>query len=581
MRFTSCFLALLFGGLVFVSRPLYAQTDPQLRQSGYYLELNSWIYPFLEEQYVKKNLAEIFPDTKPVARMEVARAISKLTVNALQLNAVERSQLAAARFEFRTELAQIETAPAAGDAGYEPEVQTLKKPFESILPKFVYENNRNLASVDVLDFHATADLILGLGTKRGNIDTLAFDGTRRQKQTTFTNGFIFTGGLGHSVDFYLNFRDNTESGNILFTPVDATYPHLGFVQTTAPGKATHDEVIGYIKFNLPYSEIMFGKGSNFWGPAKSGSLTLSDNATSYNQLLLRTSIWKLKYTAIAAELIDYKYSFSPDTLQGKKYIAAHRLDFQPTPDITIGFWETMIYAGRTFEPNYLNPIIFYKSTEHYLGSPDNAQLGFDFSVRPFKNVKLYCQMYIDDLQTSKIGTGFWLDQLAWIWGVFLTNVGLPNTTLRGEFVWIEPYVYSHFDDNNYLQYGTNLGYNAPPNSATLFIELTHQFTKQLSATLTLNNLRHGANSDSTNYGGNILQPFNDQALTASQKAKWLAGIAEVTTQIDAIVRYELFRNFYINASVGHSTLKNIYSQFARTRQDASGNRFAFSVGWNL
>ncbi len=48
-----------------------------------------------------------------------------------------------------------------------------------------------------------------------------------------------------------------------------------------------------------------------------------------------------------------------------------------------------------------NPVIFYRSVEQALGSPDNAFLGFDFKVKFAKHCQIYGQFLLDEFNFSK------------------------------------------------------------------------------------------------------------------------------------------------------------------------------------
>ena len=124
-------------------------------------------------------------------------------------------------------------------------------------------------------------------------------------------------------------------------------------------------------------KVQLGHGRNFIGEGYR-SLFLSDISNNYFYLKLNTRVWKFDYQNIFAELTRDNGGRGLDTLYGKKYMATHHLSFRPTKNLTIGAFETVVFSRPDhFEFQYLNPVIFYRTIESSLGSPDNSLLGFD------------------------------------------------------------------------------------------------------------------------------------------------------------------------------------------------------------
>lgn len=571
--------------------PCAAQSSTQ---SGVYLELNHWIYDFLNREFIKGNLPGFHYDTRPIARAELARAVKQLalrrdSLTSAQLTAVEREQLNFCLVEFRHDLLR-QGDTLLPDAGYRTEIERLTAPVASSIPKWIFPNNRTLLAVETPDFAANLDVLGELSYQRGTVDS---SGARRSDRTT--SGAVVWGNVSPYFDYYINFRDNALTTNYAFQNGNATLPRLGFVQSRKFGAASHDEVIGYVKLGTDYFEAAFGKLSNQWGSAATGSLVLSDYATSYDQLLLRLTIWKLKYTAVVATLIDYEFNLQ-DVPQRKKYFIGHRLDLRLHPSLALGFFETVITAGRGIDWNYLTPVTFLRAAEHYYGSPDNASFGLDFSWRMMPGASVYGQVFIDDLTTSRIGTGFWGNKLAWLGGAYVVDVlSLPNTDFRIEYARIEPYTYSHrqspagiAEQTNYLHYDSPLGYATGPNSDNLFAEVRHRPLKQLIGSLSLRYSRHGANKDSAAADGSRLVTKNvggDAKLSLrpgdSETVFFLEGELETRLELRAQVSYEVLRNLYVQAGYSYQAAQNLFVAAANRRQAVKSNLFNFSLGWNF
>lgn len=559
--------------LTLLAASAQAQSLPTVRQGGAYLELNHWIYDFLQRQYIKGNLKQVFLDARPVARVELAQCVAELAEKRDQLNPVEREQVNFCLREFSDELKRLDLAaiPTA-DADYKTEIErALSSPIGSLAPSFAFQNGRNLLAVDSEEFTANFDFIAGSTFRRGRVDSSDF-----QREDRLTNGAVVWGRIGERVDYYINIRDNALRTNAAFPLGVFAIPRYGFALSRQFGFAYHDETIAYLKVATNHFEIAYGKFSNQWGAGLTGSLVLSDYATSYNQLLLRLKIWKLKYSSVFAELIDYAYQTNLSIPQNKKYFAAHRLDIQFHPNINVGLFESVITAGRGFDIGYLNPIMFYRSMEHYYGSPDNAAIGADFNWRALPSLALYGQIFIDDLTTGKIGTGFWGNKFAYLAGIYVVDpFQVQNVDFRVEYGRVDPYTYTRSatrpQDNAtaYLHYGTPLGYFSPPNSDYLYLEARYRFTKQLIASLSYSRYRHGANPDSlTNVGGDIL--LSRRPELDSEFVRFLDGALGARDEFRASASFELIRNLFLNAWASYQDSRNFFVHGRNRRENFSG-----------
>jgi hypothetical protein len=576
-----CALFVLLSGSVLHAQP----TKNKKFQGGVYLELNHWIYDFLQRQFVKGNLSQIYSDARPIARGELARYVRELALNRDELNRVEREQLNFCLIEFKEDL-QRQGDTLTPSAGYQTEIDRLKEPVKSSLPKWLFPNGRNLLHDEIEDFSINIDLIGGLSTRRGFLDSAA-----ATRETQFTNGFMLWGYLGEHLDFYFNLRDNTRSSNFAYPQGEVTtFPRLGFFQSRRFGSANHDEATGYIKFNSSYFEAAFGKFQNQWGQGATGSLVLSDWATSYNQLLLRLKIWKLKYTIVIAELIHFDRAANRASNDLKMFYG-HRVDLQPFRTVNIGFFESIISANRGVKVGYLVPPIFYRSVEHYYASADNAALGMDINWRVLPSLQLYGQLFIDDLTTSKIGTGWWGNKIATQAGVYAVDAfNIQNIDARVEYTRLQPYTYSpssfqaQESTTNYTHYDSPLGYFLPPNSDNLFVELRYRFSKQCILSASVSVQRYGTNiidgdSLAVNVGGDINQSL--RLGKDSETVFFLEGNVQRLTQFRTRISYELIRNLFAELEFRTERGGNYFIQSRNGRGDFLGNAVFARLGWNL
>lgn len=234
------------------------------------------------------------------------------------------------------------------------------------------------------------------------------------------------------------------------------------------GRYTFTNLTGYISyspikvlnFQLAKDKIFIGEGYR--------SLLLSDVANSYPYFKTTLNIWRLQYSFWYSWLQDV---YSPNGIRKNplnRFGTFHYLSWNVTKDFNLSFFETEIFQGtdsirhRGFDPNYLNPIIFYRPVEYSLGSGDNAVLGFNTSVKFLKHYKLYGQVVLDEfnLQYIRAHTGWWANKQGFQLGVkYIDAFRIKNLSLQAEFNWVRPYTYSHASEQqNYTQFNQPLAH---------------------------------------------------------------------------------------------------------------------------
>ena len=168
-------------------------------------------------------------------------------------------------------------------------------------------------------------------------------------------------------------------------------PGGDFAYPGAGGFYDYYDVRGYISvaptkvFNVQagYDKMFFGNGHR--------SLLLSENADKFLFLRLNTRFWRIKYTNVFANFRDIHAANGIRGAGKNKFGTFHNFSLNIGTRFNISLFEGIIWQGsdstgsRGFEPNYLNPIIFYRPVEFSLNSPDNAVVGFDLRYRIGKN----------------------------------------------------------------------------------------------------------------------------------------------------------------------------------------------------
>jgi len=554
---------------------LFSALASGLRAQSVYVPLNHWSYGFVDRLETKGVLTGILNSTKPYSREEMAAyllQVQEKTRGGDLLNSVELRQLDFLRFEFQEEFRLL-----GGLNGHTTTTKIQKLKDQTFVgrafPDFVYKNYRNLINIQKDEFKVFIDPVFYQRFLYANPDSL----NRTERVFERTHGFRLWGQLGTHLGFFFDFRDTKEWGTRTYPErFDISLPGLGFVN----GYGTHiwhDETVAYLIFKLPYFQVMLGKDSNFWGPGFNGALSLSTNATSYDQIKLQSRVWRLKFTYVWGFLRTFPVIRNQNSETIPKNIVAHRLDFDVAEWLDIGLYETVIFGNRRFELAYVNPINFYRSAEHFLGDDDNAAIGADFEFLLIPNVKLYGELFIDDLSTSK-GSRFYGNKVAYLAGGYWVDaLKIKNLDARIEYARTRPFVYTHRNPiNTHSNFNTGLGHWIGPNSDLLLLRAQYRFSKSLFMAATFESFRHGANQPDKNIGGNINRNAD---LTTPQFIDFLDGERERSNRLGFEISYEVFRNLYLELNYSTASARNVFLPNG-VRGPVERNEFFFNLSLN-
>ncbi len=370
------------------------------------------------------------------------------------------------------------------------------------------------------------------------------------------NGFAVWGTFGRCVGFSVLVTDTREWGAPSYTKrMNITAPGLGFVNGFGD-HLEHDETEAFLSLALPGGLVGFGKMTTVWGPGRWGHLLLSGAAPSFDQIRLQLRTGRLSLVWLYGFLRFYQVPYHHTLPPPRKAIAAHRLVFRARRNLTLAFSEAVVFGRRWFVPGYANPIMFYRSAEHFWGDEDNAVMGADVQWRPLAGLELYGEGLLDDFSVKKAGTGWYGDK----WAVLLGARGAwtfwgGDWTATVEYARIRPYVYSHKDSlTSYAHFVTVLGHPVGPNSEVWNAEVAYRPSWRWSVTFAAESRQHGANPPGLNVGGNWQE---GHVYGDPERVPFLSGLKEwqkrVTIGVDYRMTYQLHFGLHLHWGQGTET----------------------------
>lgn len=282
-----------------------------------------------------------------------------------------------------------------------------------------------------------------------------------------TRGAEIRGTIGSNFAFYSNIRENQAVFPDYITQYANTnhvVPGQGHTRPFKEKGFDYANASAYVAIRPMYwLQAVLGYGKNFIGDGYR-SMILSDNAFAYPYLKLTAEVWNIQYSCYYSQMTDKRSLINLNENVGtypRKNTIIHYLDWAVTKRLNLGLFDAVVCRAqddnglkRGFDFQYVNPIIFLRTTDYYTGnSPDNALLGASASYILGKHTTLYAQFVLDEMTFKEFigGNGYWANKQSYQFGVKSYNCfDVKNLFLQGEFNLVRPYMYSHYSgESNY------------------------------------------------------------------------------------------------------------------------------------
>lgn len=414
-----------------------------------------------------------------------------------------------------------------------------------------YKSPANLLEVKEKDFRIAINPLLNvqLGKSKGE-DGLMFANQR---------GVELYGDVDNKVYFYSNLVESQQrfpnfiSRYAQFINAVPGNGNLRYYQSSIFGKVSGYDFMnaqGYIGFNISkHFGLQLGHGKSFVGDGYR-SLLLSDFSHNYFYLKLNTRVWKFHYQNIFAELTDLSNLSRQfgDQLFVKKYAAFHELSYNINKNLNIGLFESVVFnRSKQFEFQYLNPLIFYRTVELFVGSPDNAMIGANAKYNFGNKFSLYGQFLLDEFifKNIKSQNGSWTNKYGAQLGLkYINALGVNNLDLQLEFNFVRPYTYMHFDSSsNFVHYNQPLAHPLGANFYEILGIVRYNPTKKWNFELRCFNITKGFDDDQTNWGGNILKDYNSRTLELGNTIG--QGVQSKIFLLNFDLSYQFYHQMYL------------------------------------
>ena len=407
-------------------------------------------------------------------------------------------------------------------------------------------------------------------------------------------GIELFGTIDNKIYFYTNFQENQSNFfNYILPFIDRYKAIPGYGLYKFYNSSIFDSINGfdysnaqaYIGYPITKHVVLeLGHNKHFIGHGMR-SLLLSDFSHNYFNVKLNARIWKIQYQSIFAELSATTPRQTPNNeLLPKKYMASHYLSLKVSRSIELGLFESVIFSRENnFELQYLNPVILYRTAEHFLDSPDNVLVGLNGKYNFLNHLSLYSQVVIDEFSFSNFfdNTGWWGNKYGMQVGLkYYDAVGVDHLDLQVEYNRVRPYTYSHFQPSevivqqsvsNYSHNNQALAHPAGANFSELLINIRYQPIQKIIGTIRYIHTLQGKNIENLNYGADIL--LLNTSRIADFGINQHQGSLSTIDMLNIDISYELFHDFYFDIKALWRRDQNIDLQDINTTYIGGGIRY--------
>ncbi|WP_229248274.1 capsule assembly Wzi family protein [Dyadobacter sandarakinus] len=367
-----------------------------------------------------------------------------------------------------------------------------------------------------------------------------------------------------------------------------SFPGEGLAKNTRNQGVDFLTARGYITFRpMKAINVRFGHDYNVFGSGYR-SLILSNNSSPYLFLRADTQLGRFHYTNLWTSMINSADNAWREGLRGKKFAAIHHLSVNITDKLNLGIFEAEVFnrdsVGGGYDLNYLNPIIFYRYVESYIGSQDNALLGFDMRWLPVRNVAVYGQFMLDEFLSKDLfnGSKSWRNKYsAQIGAKYVDAFGIPNLDLQAEYNMVRPYTYSHKDSGrNYEHYGQALAHPLGANFREYLGIVRYKFSSRFSFYGTIMMADQGKDpfNSNLNFGGDISKSYETRNIGRDGEInqKTGQGTKASTAFYDLRLSYSLAHNLFLDARYLNRKVTSPDVKLA-----TQSNIFSFAIRYNM
>lgn len=524
------------------------------------VDVRNPVYGFLKRMQLKEIIPDYNSSAIPVSRGQVGKYLTVIKKNQNLLTATDKAILRDYEVEFEYDMTgttkdQVNLFTESG----------MKNLFSRSKQKHIYFN-ADSANTFFGDFTGAMSFRSSSGDSIGD-NSILLGAPGIQVRGTFRNSVAYFLALGKG------YFSNADDSDIFFAA--ETDPMLKGNYSFVNEKKNFNSFEGYLRYQTKgdWLALTFGKAPLNFGFGYIDKLFMSNNSVPFSfgnlNLKYKALNYSFTYGSIDGDSVGVYPYYSARPLSSKN-IATHNLNISFSDAFNVGLWESIIISNQPFSFTYFNPISFLTSADLSSGKEkteeNNALLGIETEIIPFRNFSFQGTLLIDDLTLGELWKTDSLNEnkFGWQFGALWTNEFNMNLSL--EYTHLDPFVYSHRSNKStYTNHLMSMGHALPPNSDEIAFKFDYDISNKLKLILLYQHQRSGEGIivDSSgmlkaNYGGNINFGLGDAYLRTN---RFLDGTRINRDIFTADFVWQPYKQFYLKGKFRYMLTDNITDDF--------------------
>ena len=356
----------------------------------------------------------------------------------------------------------------------------------------------------------------------------------------YTDHLEISGTKGR-IDFTSQYTYHRLTRNDQFAELPESYKEGYILDRDYIQWLTWDYPTSSLTYTHPDFRVGIHRQPVYWGYSATNSPILSNNVNPLPHIEFQTKVRHLRFKFIHARLSPNS-PVRDDTVNVRRNLAAHRVEFDLTPNFEFAFNEMIIYANREFEVGYLNPVNFFFAEEHVQGNLDNKLMAIDFKWRVLPGLSGYGTWFFDELDFWKLFSDWWGNKFVFQLGAtYYPQANLPSVSL--EYTAARPWTYAHKSPvNSYTSSSRSLGLPIGPN--TSMILMSSQWIPRSSFNIEMEYKRI---TQYNGIGSDLLLAHSYVDLERGASTGFWNGDPEVSEYLSLLIQYRLAQ--YLDMSI--------------------------------
>lgn len=317
----------------------------------------------------------------------------------------------------------------------------------------------------------------------------------------------------------------------------------------------------YVEFRASKVRLLAGHTWLRWGPGREGTLALSDAAPALDMLRAEVGLFE-----------KWRFQWFVSVLDpgAETYLAGHRLEWSPSPRLTVGATELARFDGTSQAPLYLMPLVPYSFWEKRpktatpssvpgdstgtLFTKNNVLWSADASWIAKRGLRVWGEFLLDDFSVSK---DYKPDMIGYQAGIEARReMGARgagdarqshqlNASL--EYTRVNNFTYSVWHHHDFASEGFPIGFALGPDVASLVGEVGYEWNSDWEFRV---------RGEWRKKGEGRIGDFYDKQAGGTVDAAAFEGVVERETRVSGSVIYNPARWLRLEATVGASEIKN-------------------------